>query len=399
MLPSFIFYQYGFVLMSSYTDENLPNLDINQLMNTLPFIQEKWQLIGIKLGVPTDKLDLFFQEAEQEVPSESFNTYCCIKMLTYWLHNSDEISADIIMNIVSAPHVGLKDKMSSIKEALTSHHVSSSSNSPKRYARSPPEGHEAPYVEMKTNLCKELNSSEYSIDDVLLYLKNSDIDPNVIRNISSFPDLFKSLETHDLIHKAEVGWLKAIAKYTKCEIAIEKYSSLLIADKTTWSHDSFSKISNGFFVKCSENSLEKTTIKDCSNAKSIASKILGLKETDGVLDSTEVGCLTFYWKVKESITISIPKFKDVSLMKSYKDTGITHIGTITNGEVQLVNIAELEIDLTTGNKFTIYIPYSGNIWQEKSKTNLANEHNFTKLNITCTLHGNWIVYQFAKLFH
>ena len=342
------------ILMSLYlyTDENLPELDINQLMNTLPFIQEKWQLIGIKLKVPTDKLDLISQKAKQTVPSESFNTYCCIKMLTYWHHNSDQVSADVIINIVSLPHIDLQDKVSSIKEALTSQHISSSSSTPKTYAISPPEGHEEPYVEMKTNLCKELNSSQHSTDDILLYLQNANIDPDVISNISNFPSLFKSLERHDLIHKAEVGWLKAIAKYAKCEKGleiIEKYSSLLIADKIICSHDSFRKISNGFVAKCSDNSLEESAIKDCSNAKSTTSKIMGLKETDGILDSTEVGSLTFYWKVKENITISIPKFIDVSLIKNCKDAGITHIGTITNGEVQLVDVTELEVDASKGN--------------------------------------------------
>lgn len=337
--------------MSLYTDEEFPKLDINHLINILPFIQEKWQLIGIKLAVPTDILDRICEEADKEqIPQESIKTFCCIKMLTYWFQNGDNVSADTIINIIKVPHVGLKDKISVIKDILTSQQFDSSKIQ-KKFATSPPGDHEAPYVDMKTNICKELNNSQCSLNDVLLYLENSNIDPFVIKNISSFPDLFKSFEAHGLMHKGEPGWLKAIAKHVKCEKAleiIENYSALLIADKTICSHDSFSKIKNGFVVKFSDKDLEKSTIKDCSNAKSTVSSIVGLNETAGTLDSAEVGSLTFYWKVKESTTITIPKFINASLIKKCKDAGITHIGTIANGKVQLVAISELEIDKFTG---------------------------------------------------
>ena len=173
--------------MSLYTGDNLPNLDINQLMNTLPFLQEKWELIGIKLGVSTDMLDLICQEAEKaQVIPDSLNTFCCIKMLTYWFQNSDNVSADIITDIVSARHVGLIDKVTNIRDALTSNEVGTSSSKLHQCATSPPEGSEVLYVEMKTNICKELNTSHCNFDDILLFLQNSDIEQEVLENVSNF---------------------------------------------------------------------------------------------------------------------------------------------------------------------------------------------------------------------
>ena len=135
-------------------------LDINQLMNTLPFLQEKWELIGIKLGVSTDTLESICQKAEEDhIPPHSHNTFCCIKMLTYWFQNSNNVSADTIIHIVSARHVGLKDKVTNIRDALTSNEFSTTSTKINKCASNPPEGSEALYVEMKTNICKELNNS------------------------------------------------------------------------------------------------------------------------------------------------------------------------------------------------------------------------------------------------
>ena len=328
-------------------------------MNILPSVQEKWQVIGLNLGVPKERLDWISEEADREdIPLRSLDTFCCIKMLTYWFQNSDNVSANAIIEVIKAPHVGLKNKIPSIQEALTSSNVDLVKTT-KKYTTSPPESHEMPYIEMKTNVCNEFESSQCSITGVLLYLQNTNIDPDILRNISSFPDLFKSFEAHDLLHAGDPAWLTTIAKYVKCPKAlevIEKYSRLLIADKTICSCDSYKPI-NGFVAKFLDKTLENCTVKDCSNAKTAVREILDLKDTDGILDHSEVGSLTFYWRVKENVTITIPKFTCASLIKNCKDNGITHIGTITDGNLELVNISELEIDEFTGNKlfYAVYV--------------------------------------------
>ena len=328
-------------------------------MNILPFVQEKWQVIAFNLGVPKEKLDWISQEADRgKIPLQSLNTFCCIKMLTYWFQNSDNVSADAIIEVIKAPHVqlGLKDKIQSIQDALTSSNIDLVKTS-KNYATSTPESHEIPYIEMKTNVCTEFEKSQCNIKSVLLYLQNTNIDPAILGNISNFPDLFKSFEAHNLLHAGDPAWLTTIAKYVQCPKAlevIERYSRLLIADKTICSHDSFNKPINGYVAKFSHRTLENFTVKDCSDAKATVGKILDLNNTDGILDHSEVGSLTFYWKVKENITITIPKFTYASLIKHCKDNGITHIGTITDGNLQMVNISELEIDEFTGNKFDLF---------------------------------------------
>ena len=331
-------------------------------MNIVRFVQEKWQVIGLNLQIPRERLDWISEEADREnIPLQSLDTFCCIKMLTYWLQNSDDVSANAIIEVIKAPHVGLKDKIPSILEALTSSTVDFKlDKTTKKYATSPPESHEMPYIEMKTDVCNAFEESQCSINGVLLYLQNINIDPDILRNISSFPDLFKSFEVHNLLHAGDPAWLTTIAKYVKCPKAlevIEKYSRLLIADKTICSCDSFNKPINGFVAKFSDKTLENCTVKDCSNAKTAVRKILDLKDTDGILDHSEVGSLTFYWRVKENITITIPKFTCASLIKNCKDNGITHIGTITDGNLQLVNISELEIDEFIGNKlfYAVYV--------------------------------------------
>ena len=329
--------------------------DINQAMNILPYIQEKWQLIGRNLGVSIKNLDSICREAhEQEIPQESSNTFCCAKMLTYWIHSgSSNVSADTIIEVVSALHVGLtKEKVSRIKAALDSSNVTKEyATSPpegheksREYATSPPEGHEKSYVEMKTNVCKELIKSNFSIGDVVLYLEMADVNPNVFKDISSFPNLFKSLENHNHMNKADLCWLKDIAKHMECEKAleiIENYENSLLADKTNWGN--ILNTTNNGFLAVSNKSLENCTIKDCSNAKLIGSEILGLNETDSILEATGVGSMIFYWRVKENINITLPEVVDSSLMRSCKDAGITHIGTIIDGNLQLRIIDKLKV--------------------------------------------------------
>ena len=318
-------------------------------MNILPFIQEKWQLIGRNLGVSTDNLDWIFQEAGvQKIPEDSTNAFCCIKMLTCWLRNNNHVSADTIIGVISAPHVGLtKDKISSVKAALTetSYNFDSSSVT-EEYVTSPPEGPEKSYVEMKANVSKELIKSECSIDDVVLYLEAAKVDPKVFKNISSFPNLFTSLEKHNHMNKADLSWLKAIAEYGKCEKAseiIKNYETLLIADKTNWG-SILNKTNTGFIAKISNKSSENCTIKDCSNAKSIGSEMVGSNETDGTLESAGVGSMIFYWRVvKKNASVTLPEIVDSSLMTRCKNAGVTHIGTIVDGNLQLRNIDKLKV--------------------------------------------------------
>ena len=79
---------------------------------------------------------------------------------------------------------------------------------------------------------------------------------------------------------------------------------------------------------------ENITIKDCSIAKSVVSKIVGNNETDSVLDSSEIGSVTFYWRLlSNNVGIHIPKSVVFSLIKECKTASLTDVGIIIDGSM------------------------------------------------------------------
>ena len=311
-------------------------------MNIVSLIQEKWSLIGTRLKLSSDKLDdIWHTASEQQIPAESKNTFCCVKMLTSWNETSDNVSVDAIMMAVDAPHVDLKTKISSIEAALTSEYTAMD-NIAEETITNPPEKFEQPYFEMISKFCSELNKSEYSISDILVYLNVCKINSDVLENISVFPELMKSFEKHDLLNKTDLSWLKNIAHYARCTKAtevIEEYETSLLADKISW-YSSHTK--GAYLVGRTDKKPENVTIKDSSDAKSAASRIVNIKESDIILNSSEVGSVTFYWRlVSEDVRIQIPKDVDAPLIKECKDVDITHIGIMIDGNLTWTNIDEI----------------------------------------------------------
>ena len=317
-------------------------INIHHLMNIVPLIQENWSFIGTRLKLSSDKLDNIWQAAsEQQIPTESRNTFCCVKMLTSWYETSDDVSADAIIMAVDAPHVGLKNKISSIEAALKSEYVPLDSSAGQSVTN-PPEKFEQPYFDMITKFCLELGESQHSISDVLVYLKVCSINSDVLKEISDFPELARSLEKHKLLNKTDLSWLKNIACHVQCTKAtkvIEEYENLLMADKIPW----YSSHPTGtYLVGRTDKKPENVTIKDSSDTKSIVSEILNIKESDSVLDSSEVGSVIFYWKlINRDIKIQIPETASVLLITCCKNIGLTHVGTMTNGKLNIASIDKI----------------------------------------------------------
>ena len=72
---------------------------------------------------------------------------------------------------------------------------------------------------------------------------------------------------------------------------------------------------------------------------SAASRIVNIKESDSILNSSEVGSVVFYWKLLDnSIRIEIPKVVNASLIKECQDVDLTHVGIMIDGSLTLVNI-------------------------------------------------------------
>ena len=106
----------------------------------------------------------------------------------------------------------------------------------------------------------------------------------------------------------DLSWLKNIAHHVQCTKAsevIEEYENLLLADKIPW-YSSHTK--GSYLVEKTDKEPHNVTIKDSSNAKSPASRIVNIKGSNCVLNFCEVGSVVFYWKMLDSgIRIEIPK--------------------------------------------------------------------------------------------
>ena len=286
---------------------------------------------------------------EQQIPTESKNTFCCVKMLTSWYETSDNVSNDAVIMAVEAPHVGLKIKMSNIEAALTSEYVPVDSSIGKSVTI-PPEKSEQSYFDMKTQFCVAL-SKFHSISDTLVYLKVCNINSDVLEKVFDFPELVKSLEGHELLNKTDLSWLKSIANHAQCTEAtkvIEYYETLLFADKIPWYS---SHLKGTYLVGRTDKKPENVTIKDSSDAKSAVSKIVNIKESDSVLDFSEVGSVTFYWRlVSKGINLQIPKFTDPSLIEECINANLTHVGIMTDEIFNWTSIDEIGI-----NKIGTYV--------------------------------------------
>ena len=310
-------------------------------MNIVPLVQEKWSLIGTRLKLSTDTLDDICQAAiDEQIPTESRNTFCCVNMLTNWYKTSDNVSADAIIMATDAPHVGLKTKILNIEAALTSEYAPTSDGVGKPVT-SPPEKLEQPYFDMITKFCVELNKSQVSISDILAYLKVCNVNSDIYAEISNFPELVKSFEQYKLVNKMDLSWLKNIAQHAQCDKAnevIEKYESSLLADKIPW----YSNHGKGtFLVGKTSKKPESVTIKDSSNAKSAASRIVNINESDSVLNSSEVGSVMLYWRLIDKDVIEIPKIADALIIEECRNVHLTHIGIMVNDNLNLTNIDEI----------------------------------------------------------
>ena len=328
----------------------IKEITINQLMNVVPLIQEKWSLIGTRLKLSSDKLDDICQAAsEQQIPAESKNTFCCVKMLTSWYETSDDVSINAIMMAIDAPHVGLKTKITNIEDALKSDNTAVDSSKGKSVTN-PPEKIEQSYFDTVTKFCLELSKSQHSVSDILTYLKICNVNSDVVKEIYDFTELVKSFERHELVNKTDLTWLKNIAHHAQCIKAtavVEEYESLLMADKIPW-HGSHPK--GTYLVGRTDKKPENVTIKDSSNAKSAASRIVNIKESDSVLDSTEVGSVTFYWKlVSKGVGIQIPKAADTLLIKGCENAGLSHVGIMIDGNLSWTTIDEIGMYTTSIN--------------------------------------------------
>ena len=299
-------------------------------MNIVCYMQEKWYMVGMGLKIPPTVLGDICKECyDNQIPADSADTFCCIKMFRYWLSYGDDISVDTLLNVLDT--IVLKYKIASIESALELQLIKDSYSSP-------PEKQQQSYLTMISKICVQLNNSEIDINDVLVYLKLSKIDINVLNDVATFSDLIVSLEKHNCLNKTDLSWLTYIVDYTnntEAQEIIKNYETSLLADKIYWC----SNHSTGtFLIGKISNQPESATIKKISLAKSVASEVAGIRNIDSILDSSEVGSVICYWKIISDIEFEIPKNVSISVKTKCKNAGLTHIGKVTNGSEELVKI-------------------------------------------------------------
>ena len=329
---------YVYIGHSKYSSE----VNIHRLMNIVPLIQEKWSFIGTRLNLSASELDDIWQASNNElIPIESKHTFCCIKMLTRWFETSNDVSVDAIIMAVDAPHIGLDTRVSNVEFALTSKCVATDSSVGTNSSEKPEQSY---YNMMITAFYLELIKSQHSITDIIAHLKVSKINPDAIKEVSDFPELVGSLERYKLLNKSDLSWLKIIAYHLNCTNAtevIEKYENLLLADKIPW----YSSHTKGtFLVGKTDKKPEIITIRDSSNAKLVASRIVNIKVTDSILDSSEgeSSSVTFYWRlIGRDFQIQVPKVAKPSLIKECKNANLIQIGTMIDGNLSLMDIDEI----------------------------------------------------------
>ena len=321
-------------------DTSSPVIDIHQLMNVVPHIQEKWSDIGTMLKFSTSELNKFWQTADKhQIPIQSRNTFCCIQMLKQWLKESDNASVDVLIKAIDVPYIGLDNKVSRIKTVLTSQSLATTVNT--KVITNPPEKFEQPYIDMKAKFCLALIDSQFTVSDILVYLNLCNIESEIFEKITDYMSLIKALEEHDLAGKTDLSWLKYIATCSNCLKAtesIEEYESLLFSDKIIWSSI---HLKGTYLVGKISKTSEFITIKDISNAKSAACRIVNLKETDSKSDYSEVDSVIFYWRVIKDVSINIPNLIDVSVKIQCIKAHLTHVGIVMDGILNLKSIDEL----------------------------------------------------------
>ena len=291
-------------------------------------------MVGMRLKILPSILDDICKECDDNwIPADSADTFCSIKMFNFWLSSGENISVDTLLSVLGT--VNLKYKISCIETALESHLVIGNHSDP-------PEKQQQSYLTMLTKVSIELNKSEVDINDVLIYLKLSNIDLNFLENVAKFSDLLHSLEKYNYLTKTDLSWLKYVVDYVRnieAQKIINDYEISLLADKIYWSG---SHPSGTFLVGRISNKPETVTIKNNSLAKSAASDVVGIHNTDSILDSSEVGSVIFYWKIIDGAEFEIPKSISNSVKRKCKDAGLTHIGKMVDGKTEFMSINELE---------------------------------------------------------
>jgi len=320
-------------------------------MNTVSLIQNHWYIIGTRLGLPENVLKEFWKEASRLKMSPA-ETYCCCKMLLYWHLEGNNVTVETFLDAANFPPFCFDETVSVIKSMLLEEvadksHLTTLSSEVNDTERQ--------YAAMVAEVVELLDQCDANIDKYKHYLdhcksehsQKQTIEKNVYEHVANISDLIGALRNNGYISHMDLSWLKRlihdIANSSKALRVIQKYEEMNVAQKLHWSNMSSTQTTSQkmFLMAKTNKSPALLSGKDVSGTKSVATKLAGIDETDALLESAGVGSVILYWKISDGVRLEVPKSITQSMSQVCSKAGITHIGTIVNQNVTLVEIVQM----------------------------------------------------------
>ena len=330
-------------------------------MNTVHLIQNHWYVIGTRLKLSEVALTEIWTEATK-ADIFSKEIFCCCKMLFHWYKTGKDIT-DFLEAVQFAP-LGLDKKIPMIKSLLEDETTDKSVYST---FSSELDETEMQYALMIAEVTEIVSKSDVPLNKFKLVLRHSKsvhtnkrkIDKEVYENASSFSALIDSLQNFGHITHTELSWLKYlvyVAKSSEALSVIEKYEEMNIAHKIHWqSISAAEKLPGTFLIAKTKKDPSMLTGSDLSQAKSATVKLVGLDETDALLDSTGVGSVILYWKLYNDFMVRLPDSISPSFKEMCDAADVTHIGTIVKHTTILIETKKLKIENGELGSALVYI--------------------------------------------
>ena len=342
-------HDYKFFLFPAVSDaSNIP--DIDNLMNTVSLIQNHWYTVGTRLDLPEDDLKKLWTEASQlkVFPKE---TYCCCKMLLYWHKEGKIQTVEHFLHAINFPPFCFDETLPLIKNILLDETTDKSV-----FSALPNEVNDTDrqFALLITEVAEILSKCNVDLDKYKQYLDHcksvrslkGDVDKHAYEHATNFSDLIRALENNGYITHAELSWLKYlvhdVANSSEALHVIQKYEAMNVAQMLHWHSISKAQASHEKFLMAkTDKSPAMLNGEDLSNVKSATTKFIGINETDAMLNSAGVGSVIIYWKVADDVRVELPESITQSLSRLCSKAGITHIGTVVNQNVTLVEVIQM----------------------------------------------------------
>ena len=315
-------------------------------MNVVFLIQNYWYIIGIRLNISEGLLKKIWNEIS-DANIISKNVYCCCKMLAHWHKKGKDVTVGEFLRAVSIGPLGLDKKVDVMKSILLDKPSDKLilNTSPKTL-----DDTEKQYALMIVQVSKIINESDTDLNTFKLFLNQCKsmhsnkpkIDQEIYEKALTFTELIDALQNNGHITQIDLSWLKYlvgdVANNSEAMKVIEKYEEMnIVAHKLHW-HNLTKSDKTLLMAKANmDPALLRST--DVSKLKSVAVNMVGLDDTDALLDSAGVGSVVMYWKIFKDTSLELPKTITPSMEQLCDEVGITHIGIVHQKHIEIKHLS------------------------------------------------------------